>query len=58
LIDDTHWWTRVRSAALSELRQALDHVAGVLWDNSSSSYNGENDRVAEAQALALGLVRK
>jgi hypothetical protein len=53
LIDDTRWWTRVRSATLGELRQALDVVEGDLWDNSSSSYNGLNDRVEETQALGL-----
>jgi hypothetical protein len=53
LIDDTYWWTRVRSATHSELRQALDHVDGDLWDNSSSSYNGRNDRIEEEQALVL-----
>jgi hypothetical protein len=50
LIDDGYYWTKVRKATWAELRLALDPVAGPLWDNSSSSYNGLRDRVQEAVA--------
>jgi hypothetical protein len=54
LIDDDYYWTKVREANWGELRSALDVVAGPLWDNSSSGYNGVHDRVAEATAAQLG----
>jgi hypothetical protein len=54
LIDDDHNWTKEREASWDDLKAALDRVAGPLWDNSSSSYNGLHDRVEEAAANQLG----
>ncbi len=54
LIDDDYYWTRVREASWRELRAALDTVSGVLWDNSSSSSNGLNDRVRAVGGNGLG----
>lgn len=54
LIDDEVYWTLVRRATSKELLASVETVTGPLWDDQSSSYNGENDRVAEATAIALG----
>ena len=54
LIDVGCSWTKEREASWSDLQAALDTVSGPLWDNSSSSYNGLNDRVEEAAATYLG----
>lgn len=54
LIDDGYYWTKEREASWDDLNAALDSVAGPLWDNSSSSYNGMNDRVEEVAANNLG----
>jgi hypothetical protein len=54
LIDDGYYWTKEREASLDELQAALDNVSGPLWDNSSSSTYGLNDRVEEAAANKLG----
>jgi hypothetical protein len=54
LIHDGYYWTKEREASWSELQAAVDKVSGPLWDNSSSSYNGLNDRVEEAAANHLG----
>ncbi|MCP4304895.1 MAG: hypothetical protein GY788_08490 [bacterium] len=53
LIDDDYYWTKQREASWDELQAALDPTAGPLWDNSSSSYNGLNDRIEEAAANEL-----
>ena len=54
LIDDTRRWVKERRASWSDLQAALDPVAGPLWDNSSSSYNGIHDRIEETAARSLG----
>jgi hypothetical protein len=54
LIDDGYYWTRVRETGWRELRAALDPVSGVLWDNSSSSSNGLNDRVRAVTGSGRG----
>ena len=43
-----------RVASFSEVQSALDHVENALWINSSSGYNGINDRVAEQHAENVG----
>ena len=53
LIDDKYYWTKVGEADWTQLQAALDNVPGVLWDNTSSSYNGQHDRVIEATANTL-----
>lgn len=53
LIDDGCYWTKERQASWDELQSALDEVSGALWDNSSSSTYGRNDRVEEAAANKL-----
>ncbi|MER9395608.1 MULTISPECIES: hypothetical protein [unclassified Mesorhizobium] len=54
VIDDGYYWKRIRTATADEVAAAIDHVNGPLWDNQSSSYNGQHDRVSEAQANQLG----
>ena len=54
LIDDGYYWTKQREASWDDLQAALDPIVGLLWDNSSSSYNGLHDRVEEAAANKLG----
>lgn len=54
VIDDGYYWAKERDAGWDDLNAALDKVSGPLWDNSSSSYNGMNDRVEEAAANKLG----
>lgn len=53
IVDDTCCWTKVGKADWSDLQAALDTVGGPLWDNSSSSFNGVNDRIAETAANGL-----
>lgn len=53
LIDDRFYWMNEGKATLNDVRKSLDKLQGPLWDNSSSSYNGTNDRVAEIAAGAL-----
>lgn len=53
LIDENYYWSRNGSAAWGELNAALDPVKGVLWDNSSSGFNGLHDRVEENVANRL-----
>jgi hypothetical protein len=53
LINDGYYWMKERSANWDDLKAALDPVVAPLWDNSSSSYNGLNDRVEETLAKEL-----
>lgn len=53
LIDDAYYWTKEGDASWDELRAALDSQNRALWDNSSSSYNGQHDRVEEAATSQL-----
>jgi hypothetical protein len=54
LIDDGYYWAKEREAGWDDLKAALDKVSGPLWDNSSSSTYGLNDRVEEGAANRLG----
>jgi len=54
LINDKLYWTKVGTATTADLRKALDEAKAPLWDDTSSSYNGDCDRVAEATAVQLG----
>ena len=51
LIDDGYYWTKEREASWDDLKAALDPVAGPLWDNSSSSYNGCMIALRRAQRI-------
>jgi Dual OB-containing domain len=53
LIDDGYYWTNTGRATVDDIRKAVDVVKGPLWDNSSSSSNGLNDRVSEVTANKL-----
>lgn len=54
LIDDGYYWAKEGEATWAEVQAALDPTHGPLWDNSSSSYNGKCDRVAEGTANQFG----
>src|SRR6266404_1906291 len=54
LIDDGYYWNKEREASWGDLHAVLDPAVGSLWDNTSSSYNGLNDRVEETEANKLG----
>jgi hypothetical protein len=53
LIDSTQYWVFKDRASWSQLQAAVEHVAGPLWINDSSSSHGLNDRVAENRARTL-----
>lgn len=53
LIDNKYYWQKVRTATPQEVAAAIDQGNGPLWDNLSSSYNGQHDRVLEAAANQL-----
>jgi hypothetical protein len=53
LIDGAFYWTKDGEASWDTLQSALDSNSKTLWSNSSSSYNGTNDRVEEAVANQL-----
>lgn len=53
LIDDGYYWEKIRQGTWDNALAALDEVKGSLWPNSSSSYNGSNDRVPEVVAKSL-----
>jgi hypothetical protein len=50
LIDAGYYWSLEGRATWDQVLAAVDGPTGPLWDNSSSSYNGEHDRVSEATA--------
>ncbi len=52
LIDNHRYWTRVAHIDPSQLNQFTDSRA-LLWTNSSSTYNGRNDRVPQSTAIGL-----
>ena len=54
LIDDNYYWVKEGTASVSDLRTALDPNVAPLWNDTSSSYNGEHDRVSEEVAATLG----
>jgi hypothetical protein len=53
LIDDTKYWVRRGVAIWASLEGAVEDPCGPLWLNDSESSYGENDRVADADALVL-----
>ena len=54
VIDDNLYWALVRKATPAELAASVDAAGGPLWDNQSSSYNGQHDRVEETAAIRHG----
>lgn len=50
LIDANSFWTLEGQATLQQARAAVDGAGRPLWNNTSSSYSGAHDRVAEAEA--------
>jgi len=52
-IDAGYYWRRLRRADWDELQQAVEQVNGPLWINGTSTYNGVNDQVEEAQLAQL-----
>lgn len=54
VIDEGYYWTHIRRGDWSDLSKALDEIAPLWSDVSCSSYNGQNDRIEEAQSVALG----
>ena len=53
LIADEYYWTRKAKATWAQVAGAVDNVQGQLWVNGSSTYNGCNDQVPEAEAIKL-----
>lgn len=53
LIDPDSYWTRSGTASWDQLQNAVEDPKGPLWLNGDSSSHGQNDRVPEAQAVAL-----
>jgi hypothetical protein len=53
LIDSEYYWVKQRTLTWGELDAAVEDYSGALWIDGSHSYNGENDRIAEAQTLEL-----
>jgi hypothetical protein len=54
LIDAGHYWVKEGTLGWDDVDDAIDPFAGTLWIDGQHSYNGENDRITEAQALDLG----
>ncbi|OOO17851.1 UNVERIFIED_ORG: hypothetical protein BTE55_32440 [Rhizobium sophorae] len=50
LIDAEYYWTLEGRGSWQQAIGALDNPLKPLWDNTSSSYSGLHDRVAEANA--------
>lgn len=53
VIDPDSCWTRCGAVSWTNLQQAVEDPCGPLWLNGDSSSNGENDRVAAAEAANL-----
>lgn len=53
LIADKYYWERTASATWAQIVNAVDNVAGPLWINGHSTYNGGNDQIPEEEAAAL-----
>jgi hypothetical protein len=51
LIDEGYYWSLGRKATWNAALGAVDGTGRPLWSNLSSSYNGQNDGVAEHLAL-------
>jgi hypothetical protein len=53
VIDPGYYWTKRGTVSWRRLQGAVEDSGQALWTNGSSSSNGENDRVAEAEANSL-----
>jgi hypothetical protein len=51
LIDADYYWTLQGRATWQQARGAVDGTGRPLWNNTSSSYSGVRDRVAEAETV-------
>lgn len=50
LIDPRYYWAFERRAAVEEVRAAVEHFDGPLWENGSSTNHGLNDQVPATRA--------
>jgi hypothetical protein len=53
LIDPDAYWVREGRVTWDELTPAIDPIAGPLWVNGHSSYNGTNDKIPDEAANDL-----
>lgn len=53
VIADQYYWEKVASATWAQVARAVDKVEGLIWINGSSTYNGLNDQIPEAEAVKL-----
>jgi hypothetical protein len=53
LIADQFYWKQSGTVTWAQIEKAIDPVTGPLWINGSSSSNGPNDRIPEADAAKL-----
>jgi hypothetical protein len=53
LIDSEYYWAKQGTVTWDELDAAIEDFRGALWIDGNHSYNGENDRIPEAQTLGL-----
>ncbi|MGA8221299.1 MAG: hypothetical protein WB780_06550, partial [Candidatus Acidiferrales bacterium] len=53
LIDAEYCWVKGGIVTWDELEAAVEPFGGTLWFDGFHSYNGENDRIPEAQTLEL-----
>ena len=53
VIDNLRYWTKVDRIGADRLDQFVDSGSS-LWTNTSSTYNGRNDRVPQDTAIGLG----
>ncbi len=54
LIDAGYYWVKEGTVTWGDLDAAVEDFQGALWVDGYHSYNGENDRIPEAQTLELG----
>lgn len=53
LIDNEFYWEKVDHVNWQDVKAAVDVVSGPLWINRFSTWEGQNDKVPEAQAEKL-----
>jgi hypothetical protein len=53
LIDAGPYWIKDGTLAWDDLDAAIEPFGGTLWIDGHHSYNGENDRIPEAETLGL-----
>lgn len=53
LIDAEYYWVKQGTLTWNDLDGAVEAFHGTLWVDGYHSYNGENDRIPEAQTLEL-----